>query len=325
MTYVQWTGSLNAAYQVLDHVGRVHDASNVASTYNKDFPLGTTTSNSRWQIPGMPHRNSTSKQERIPNSPEDVKQILIHDVVEQIAAKLGNTTKAVEVQIATGDSHLDRAAEFMDQRLWSRAVDELEKTPPFPKPDQEAYRLYDLGLAYEAVSYSSANPEEQKENLFKAEEYYDKAVEMNQKEKYFVATVARTRDALARYKELEAQNRATPKSQSAEIPVVPHDDASGSSAKPPTIPRASQSPDPVPAKLLTVKDVIEMYNDKVPSEQIVDVIQNSSVDFNPHDKDTVIAIARARLPVGIQNALRQKVGAPPIKQQVASKAAAASQ
>ena len=35
--YTRWVGSLNAAYQVLDHNGRVHDASNVESTYDQEF------------------------------------------------------------------------------------------------------------------------------------------------------------------------------------------------------------------------------------------------------------------------------------------------
>jgi hypothetical protein len=313
-TYQQWTGSLNAAYQVIDKTGRVHDASNVSTNYNKDFPVGTTTSSSRWSIPGLANRHG-GKSEPVPNSPEDVKQILIRDVVEQIAAKLGNTTKSVEVQVATGDSHLDRAAEFLEQRLWTRAVEELEKTPPFAKPDQEAYRQYDLGLAYEAVSYSSANTDEQKENLFKAQEYYDKAVEMNTKEKYFVATVARTRDALARYKELEAQAQTSPKPAIAKSEV--HDDALESTRKPAHVDPPVEKPDPNPGKLLTVNDVIEMYNDKVPQDQIIDVIQNSSVDFNPHDKDTVIAMSKARLPASLQNALRTKVGAATTKPVVA--------
>ncbi len=35
MTYIRWNGSLNVAYQVLDNSGRVYDAGNVSSDYNK--------------------------------------------------------------------------------------------------------------------------------------------------------------------------------------------------------------------------------------------------------------------------------------------------
>ncbi len=308
-TYMHWNGSLNAAYQVLDHSGRVHDASNISSSYNKEFPVGTTTTRNRWTIPRLGGKHNDN--ERVPSSPEDVKQILIADVVQQIAAKLGNTTKPVEVEVATGDAHLDRAAEFLEQQLWTRALDELEKTPAFPKPEQEAYRQYDLGLAYEAISYTAAMPDEQKENIFKAAEYYDKALEMNEKEKYFVATVARTRDALARYKELDAQNRAQPKV------IAPDSDASASSKKPAKLSPDSTRPDPVPLKTMKADDVIQMYSAKVSQEEIIDAIKNSTVEFNPYDKDTLIAIRKANLPIAIQNALRQKAGVPLIKSSVA--------
>jgi hypothetical protein len=299
---------LNAAYQVLDHAGRVYDAANVPCTYNEQFPVGTTSKN-KFSLPGFgqKHKNDTGT---VPNSTEDVKQILIHNVVGQIAAKLGNTTTSVEVQVATGDSHLDRAAEFLENKLWARALDELEKTPPFEKRDQEAYRQYDLGVAYEAISYTSASADDAKENIFKAAEYYDKAVEMNTKEKYFVATVARTRDALARYKEIEAQNRVP--SKSAHPDATPDPDARARATVPSAVAETTAKPEQA-GKMLTVADVIEMYTNKVPQDQIIDVIQGSTVDFNPRDKDTAIAIAKAGLPVRLQNALRAKVGAPPLK------------
>jgi hypothetical protein len=41
----------------------------------------------------------------------------------------------------------------------------------------------------------------------------------------------------------------------------------------------------------------------------VDIIQHSQVQFDALDKDTAIAIARAKLPLSLQNELRKKVGA----------------
>ena len=38
--YTRWTGSMRAAYQVLDHVGRSHDAGNIALNYDKEFAGG---------------------------------------------------------------------------------------------------------------------------------------------------------------------------------------------------------------------------------------------------------------------------------------------
>ena len=79
----------------------------------------------------------------------------------------------------------------MEQTLWQRALDELQAATPFPKEEDESYRIYDLGLAMEALGYDSKTSAEQREDIFKAAEYYDKALEMNRKEKYFVETSAR--------------------------------------------------------------------------------------------------------------------------------------
>ena len=185
----RWTGSLNVAYQVLDQSGRVHDADNVSDNYDKTYVEGAGKGANSFfglRVPGREGNCGTDS-----SNSEDVKQILVHNVVNRIGAKLGNTSLAVPVRIATGEDRLNRVADFMDQRLWSRALEELQATPPFPNVEHESYRLYDLGLVYEAMSYESKSYKDQRANLFQAQEYYDKALETNRNEKYFVETVAR--------------------------------------------------------------------------------------------------------------------------------------
>lgn len=287
-TYTRWTGSLNAAYQVLDRTGHVHDANNVSYAYNKEFTTGGGGGFSMKIPTSIPKLGKKPGQpQTVPQNPEDVKQLMIKDVVQQIATELGNTTKSLQVEVAVGDEHLNRAADFMDKQLWSRALDELEKTPAYPKPEEEAYRQYDIGLAYEAMSYDSKNANEQRENVFRAAEYYDKSLEMNTKEKYFVESVARTKDSIARFKALDLQN---------------------TSQKVPTAGTPVKTAAKGPAPTIKVTDVIEMHAAGVDQEQIIDIIQNSPVVFDPRDKDTVLAIAKAKLPVALQNELRKKVG-----------------
>jgi hypothetical protein len=331
--YIHWAGSLHASYQVLDHAGRSHDAGNVQATYDKELPAGAKQGQGILQrIPGV----KKSAPVDVPETPEDLKDILIRDMVKQIAAKLGNTKRVLEVQVATGDDHLNRAADFMEKKLWSRALDEIEKTPAYPKPDQEAYRQYDLGLVYEAISYESAAFKDQSENLSNAQDHYDQALEMNQKEKYFVDTVARIRDATARYKAFQrmqnedgkaspapvavAQNTAPPPAPAAQpapatqaVKNTPAAPKTVASAKPAPAPKTAPPSAPAQksaAKALTIQDVIEMFSSGVPQDQIASIIQRSQVQFDPFDKDTAIAVAKARLPVELQNEMRKKVGAP---------------
>ena len=93
-----------------------------------------------------------SKSDAPPQSQDDVMQMLVKDVVSKVSIDLGNTVQPIEAQVAGGQDNLDRAGDFMEQRLWARAVEELEKTPAFAKPEDESYRQYDLGLVYEAMS-----------------------------------------------------------------------------------------------------------------------------------------------------------------------------
>jgi hypothetical protein len=190
----------------------------------------------------------------------------------------------VDAQVATGEDHMNRAETFMEQKLWQRAIDELQALPAFPKEEEESYRTYDLGLAFEALGYDSKTSTEQREDIFKAAEYYDKALETNRREKYFVETSARIKDSIARYKAFDAMQEEDRKRSTGEAPRQ--------------------------VKTLRAPDVVDLFASGVPEDQILDLIRESPVDFDYHDIPTMLAISKAKLPVSIQNELRKKSGAP---------------
>jgi hypothetical protein len=69
--YTRWTGSIRAAYQVLDHAGRSHDAGNVEYNYDKEHVSGAKigkVSISRVPIPGR----KKSAANREPHTTEDL-------------------------------------------------------------------------------------------------------------------------------------------------------------------------------------------------------------------------------------------------------------
>jgi hypothetical protein len=295
-TFRRWTGTMNVAYQVVDQGGRVHDADNVAASYDKEIdanapkpaPLPI-------RIPGLP---AASKETSDPNTQEDVKQLLIRDVVQRIASNLGNTVQVIEARIAGGDPALDRAGDFMSQRLWSRATEELEKQPAFAKPQDESYRQYSLGLAYEAMSYDSKVVSEQRANLFKAQEYYDKAAELNPGQRYFVEVVARTKDSVARYRTLEAMSKEDRSKQPPPGATARSADVAASAPAPAT-----------KAATLTVDDVIKMHAAQVPAADVIRLINSSDLSF-ALDVDTLIKLSSAKLPLAVENAMRAKSGLP---------------
>ena len=297
-TFRRWTGTLNVAYQVVDAGGRVHDADNMVASYDKEVdanaPLPTAIRGLR--IPGLPSAKNETPE---PRTQEDVKQILIRDVVQLVAANLGNTVQVVEAQIAGGDPALDRAGDFMSKRLWSRAVEELEKKTAFAKPEDESYRQYSLGLAYEAMSYDAKVFTEQRANLFKAQEYYDKAAELNSGQRYFVEVVARTKDSVARYRTLEAMSKEDRSKQQ------PTGTATARSADAPAAAPASATR----SAGLTVDDVIKMHAAQVSPADIIRLINNSDISF-ALDVDTLIKLSSAKLPLDLENAMRAKAGHP---------------
>ena len=64
-----------------------------------------------------------------------------------------NTDETLDVPLARGK--LDEANNLAEKGLWERYLETLETMTPLPKTTDDAYRLYDIGVAYEALAYQS--------------------------------------------------------------------------------------------------------------------------------------------------------------------------
>jgi hypothetical protein len=302
-----WTGSLNVAYQVLDKTGRVHDADNVSESFDKTAVAGASKGSSVFGA--IPLIGGKKDEDPVPQSGEDLKQILLHRTVDRIGSKLGNSTIMLSVRVATGDNHLNRAADFMEQRLWSRALDELQATSAYAKTDDESYRLYDLGLVYEGMSYESKTYTEQRANFFQAQEHYDKAVETNRSEKYFVETIARLRDSIARYKSLDQQQAQDRKA----APGGGNRPITAASLQTPATPAAATTTAKTASpKAHRADEIIKLFTAGVSNDQIIEIIRSAPLEFDPTDIPTVLAMKQANFPLQLQNEMRLKVGAKPL-------------
>ncbi len=100
-----------------------------------------------------------------------------------------------------------------------RALETYETAPPFPKPEDDAYRLYDIGVAYEALAYQSEDQKATMKYLDQAAINYGKAIDAKPDEKYFVEPQKRIETAIAHYKELDMEKqRAVAKADDAASP-----------------------------------------------------------------------------------------------------------
>ena len=81
----------------------------------------------------------------------------------------------------------------------------MRPQPRSPKPDEDAYRLYNIGVAYEALAYQAEDPKSAMKYLDEAAIDYGKAIDAKPEEKYFLEPQKRIEDAIAHYRELEEQ------------------------------------------------------------------------------------------------------------------------
>jgi len=216
------SGRFDVAYQAKTPSGRFVDASNLnvkfAQQYNTQggkMDEGVDAVKKGWSRVRHLGKSSPDEQEdQAPRTVEDVEQMMMEKATALIAARLVTTNETVEIPLARGA--LDDANKYADARQWSKMIEALETMTPLPDPREDAYRFYNLGVAYEALGYASDTPEAAKRNLEDAAADYGKAEDMNPAERRFLDPQNRIEIALEHYKKLNtpaaASATTTPKS-----------------------------------------------------------------------------------------------------------------
>jgi tetratricopeptide (TPR) repeat protein len=224
LPYLRVTGSLSVAFQA--RTGNQTLASNnITAKYDEEFDsagndashgvLGSMSS--AW------HRitGGASSEDLNPPTEPELRSKLLTEAVHQIAQHLVNTSETVEVYLAKGKKALDEGDKQAEAGLWQRALETYETAPPMPKPGDDAYRLYDIGVAYEALAYAADDEKSAMKFLDEAAINYGKAIDAKPAEKYFLDPQKRIETAIAHYKELEEQRHPKIVAESAPAPKAP--------------------------------------------------------------------------------------------------------
>lgn len=316
--YYKVTGAVNVAYQAKDGQSRVFDSDSIAANYSQEFQAGTnqaTGESFQSKVTSPFKRLAGKKTDETYGAPTPVelRQLLLSRAASQIASRLVNTDETLDVPLARGK--MDEANNLAEKGLWERYLETLETMMPLPKPTDDAYRLYDIGVAYEALAYQSEDKSATEKFLEKAAINYGKAIDANPGEKQFAEPQTRIETAVAHYKKLQgggtlsakadpapasapaaaapasaksstagkASTAATPKS-TASASAKPATTASASSAAPAA---ASKAPAPAAkpaanaAPALTNAQVIKMAKAGVDEENIIATIHDAtSVQFD---------------------------------------------
>lgn len=251
--YNKITGSLEVSYQAKDpRANRVLDADNVTASYSEDFEAGTNqqAGKSLGAKVADPFKRMAGKKTEDssgPPNPTELREDLIHKAIHEIASRITATNEPVEIMLAQGK--LDKANKTAEHGLWSRYLEELERMPPFPNAKDDAYRLYNIGVAYEALAYQTEDRKAAKGFLQEAAINYGKAVDAKREEKYFLEPQKRIETAMAYYRKIEGQQKAVAAANApppATEPASADADRSGRGATkiPGTKPRSKNATDP---------------------------------------------------------------------------------
>ena len=269
------TGMMKANFNAQDvKGGRSIAANTVTIKYDQEFVLPQAAPASKVpsfgsiisaaHIPtkpaGQDNKSGPSDEADQPPTPVELRDWLVQNTAMGIASLLVNTTEQVPVNLAVGGG-LDDADRLMDQKLWTRALEGLGTMPPFASPDQDAYRLYDLGVVNEALGYSTEDVTKASRYLQEAAIDYGKAIDAKPAEKNFLQPQTRIDTALAHYKTLSDQQSRSQQMQTVAATPAPAADA------------------------LTNADVISMVAAKLDEANILDTIKTATVvkfDLSAH-------------------------------------------
>ena len=289
------TGMLVVNFQAKDRGGRSLAADNVTAKFDQEYTAagaqqGVVHSVTRT----VTHLTKGGADDDTPPTPDVLHNRLVQDAALQIAAHLVNTTEQVEVYLAKGGA-LDQADKLIEAKLWSRALEQLETMKPFPTPEEDAYRIYDLGVVNEALAYQAEDLQKARKYLQEASIDYGKAIDGKPTEKYFLQPQTRIDTALAHYKILGDQK----------APV----EARMSAPSTKTTSTATSSPK-APTNAMTNDQVISMVGAKMDQGNIIDTIQHAAaVNFDLSVQGQV-DLSKNGVPGPIITAMKTRARAP---------------
>ena len=132
---------------------------------------------------------------------DTARRSLLEEVSWKIAADLAPVKEPVRVILAKngplkkGNQLLNDADDAGRPLPWEQASAMWEKLSGLSSKD-EAYRSFNLALAYEAMAYQEPDLDRSQELLNKSASLYDRAIQLKHDEKYFSEPSARIQDAV---------------------------------------------------------------------------------------------------------------------------------
>ncbi len=189
-----------------------------------------------------------------------VQSLMLNAVARQLVGRFLPAFRSVNVPLPKGE--LKRASELLKKRKWNSALQTLQSTVPV-KAETEAYRLYALGVVFEALAYESPDWLSTKSYLEQAATDYANAEQQNPNDKHFREAALRLSANLQSYKKFEdlIQVYEAERRQKAFENII-----------------AAQSKNlPVGSALMTNASVVEMAKGGKSEKEILEIIKKAKV------------------------------------------------
>ncbi len=273
-TNTRITGSLSVSFQARSAGGQTLISDNATAKYDETFDssgndishgIMNSMSGGWKKITG-----AAGNEQLSPPTDAELRSRLLNDVVRQIAAHMVNTNEIIEVFLAKQKGPLEEGDKEATAGLWQRALETYETAPQLPKPEDDAYRLYNIGVAYEALAYKAEDQKSAMKFLDEAAINYGKAIDAKPTEKYFLDPQKRIETAIAHYKRLEDEENAKAEAAVAERA---RKKAETESANKPTDTVATPVARPSEAKALTNEKVIAMVKAGLDDDTVAQTIR----------------------------------------------------
>lgn len=293
------TGSLSVTFQARSRDGRALGSDNVSVNYDQQFNAAGNnishgimgTMSSSWHKLKGNSQNGNGVD--TPPTDAELRSLLLDMAVHRMAENIVNTNEAIEVFLAKNKGAIDEGDKAAEAGLWERALETFETAAPLTKKDEDAYRLYNIGVANEALGYRAEDAKSAMKFLDEAAINYGKAIDAKPGEKYFLEPQKRIETAIAHYKKLEDEKNAPP-------PPPPPVVASATTPPPPAKKKAVSAPAkasaPPPSRAtkpavshatgggshaLTDSQVIAMVKNGIDDDTVMQAVHNAkTVDFD---------------------------------------------
>jgi hypothetical protein len=172
-----WTGRIEASYQALEVRTAVPmDSENLKHIISSDPPKSSFL-RPPWMKAGVCGTGGKATE-------NEARDELIDAIVAQMAQRAGPTEQRITVPLPGGK--LEPLSALALSQRWGTLLEQAEKMEKLPKPEDDAYRIYLIALANEALGYQEAHESVDREKSRMSDVTSDQArASMNEEEASF--------------------------------------------------------------------------------------------------------------------------------------------